>query len=268
MTSHSEIATYLDCQKKWELTYKRGYKVDNEHVRFGRMAHKVLEKGRESIPPEEYYNSLKEFFDITSWQDYFNPVFEELEEFTKDKEIIHRELRLEDSELCGVADLIVKDGDRVIICDYKFVNSLKDTLDLRLDQQMYIYAYLYYSRTKFDIDKIDTCYLSIPKAQFVKPRLLKSGELSKDKSQYTNKQLYLEAIAENHLNISDYTDILSILESRKAVRIVRDRLDVEMFMKVMKNIDRVIEDMRKGYVLEECSSKCKKCDFLKACKGV
>ena len=34
----------------------------------------------------------------------------------------------------------------------------------------------------------------------------------------------------------------------------------------MTNIDNVILDMEKGYVLEKCAFQCKYCDFLQYCK--
>ena len=39
MLSHSEISTYLDCQRKWKLAYKDGIKCTNQHFQFGEMAH-------------------------------------------------------------------------------------------------------------------------------------------------------------------------------------------------------------------------------------
>ena len=60
MVSHSEITTYLDCQKKWELQYIKGLKVDNIHLQFGSMGHKVLET--RVIPDESLYPELKDKF--------------------------------------------------------------------------------------------------------------------------------------------------------------------------------------------------------------
>ena len=50
----------------------------------------------------------------------------------------------------------------------------------------------------------------VPKA----PRLLKGGGLSKDKSQKTTYELYVQAIQENNLNPEDYADILEYLKEK------------------------------------------------------
>ena len=83
--SHSEITTYLDCQKKWELQYLKGLKVDNIHFQFGSMGHEVLEK--RIIPDENLYPELKEAFNITSWKNYFEAIFKELDDYLDNNKI-------------------------------------------------------------------------------------------------------------------------------------------------------------------------------------
>ena len=104
--SHSEITTYVDCQKKWELQYLKGLKVDNIHFQFGSMAHKVMETRQ--IPDEELYQDLKEAFGITSWKNYFTSILEELDERMSDYEMLHQEYRVESEEMVGVIDVVWK----------------------------------------------------------------------------------------------------------------------------------------------------------------
>ena len=264
--SHSEISTYLDCQKKWELQYIKGLKIDNVHFQFGSMGHKVLET--RNIPSEELYPELKERFEISSWKAYFTPIFEELDDYFKDYEVLHREYKVETEEIKGVIDVVWrhKHTGRYLITDYKFSTSDKGQEDILLDEQMYIYAVSFAAKNDISLDNIDIGYINIPKTELNKPRLLKNGKLSKDKAQRTTHKMYMKAIIEYGLNVSDYEDILSELIERKLLSISISSINRDMLLRIMTNIDNTIKDMEKGYVLEKCSFLCKKCDYLQYCK--
>ena len=120
IVSHSEITTYLDCQKKWDLIYNKGLKVDNIHLQFGSMGHEVLET--RLIPDEGLYPELKEAFGIDSWENYFTTIFNELDETFKNYEVLHKEYRVENEYLKGVIDVVWKNKitGKVLITDYKF----------------------------------------------------------------------------------------------------------------------------------------------------
>lgn len=90
--SHTEISTYLDCQKKWELQYQKGLKIDSIHFKFGLMGHKALET--RIIPDENLYPELKEEFGITSWTNYFTPIFKELDDYFQIMNCYTRNLEL------------------------------------------------------------------------------------------------------------------------------------------------------------------------------
>jgi CRISPR/Cas system-associated exonuclease Cas4 (RecB family) len=265
--SHSEITTYLDCQKKWDLIYNKGLKVDNIHLQFGSMGHEVLET--RIIPDESLYPELKEAFCINSWENYFTTIFNELDETFKDYEVLHREYRVENEYLKGVIDVVWKNKitGKVLITDYKFSTKNKGFEDIYLDEQMIIYAVLYSLQNNINVSDIEIGYINIPKTEFKKPRLLKNGTLSKDKAQCTTRLLYLEAIKEFGLNINDYEDILSELNDKKMTNTVLSSINNDMMCRIMKNIDNVIEDMsNKTYVLEKCSYQCKYCEFVEYCK--
>jgi CRISPR/Cas system-associated exonuclease Cas4 (RecB family) len=264
--SHSEISTYLDCQKKWDLIYNKGLKVDNVHLQFGSMGHEVLET--RIIPDESLYPELKEAFGINSWENYFTTIFNELDEAFKDYEVLHREYRVETEDIKGVIDVVWKHKKtgRILITDYKFSNKDKGYVDIWLDEQMYIYAAVYASLNNLLLEDINIGYVNIPKAEVKKPRVLKNGALSKDKAQNTTYKLYLEAIEENGLNVADYEDILSEITDKHLTSVATCNINLEMAQRIMENIDNTIKDMDKGYVLEKCTFQCKYCDFLEYCK--
>ena len=264
--SHSEITTYLDCQKKWDLIYNKGLTIDNVHLQFGSMGHKVLET--REIPDEMLYPELKEEFGIQSWKNYFTTIFNELDEYFKDYEVLHKEYRVENEYIKGVIDVVWrhKTTGRILITDYKFSTKNKGLEDILLDEQMYLYAMVYGTNNNLSIDDIDIGYINIPKCEMTKPRVLKNGTLSKDKAQNTTYDLYVESINELGLNISDYEDILSELTNKTMINVAISQMNRDMMMRIAENVDHVIRDMEKGYVLEKCAFQCKYCDFLQYCK--
>lgn len=264
--SHSEITTYLDCQKKWDLVYNKGLKIDNVHLRFGSMGHEVLET--REIPDEMLYPELKEEFGIQSWKNYFTTILNELDEYFKDYEVLHKEYRIENEQIKGVIDVVWrhKTTGRILITDYKFSTKNKGLEDILLDEQMYLYAMVYGVQNKLSIDDIDIGYVNIPKCEMIKPRVLKNGTLSKDKAQNTTYNLYVESINELGLNISEYEDILSELTNKTMINVAISQMNRDMMLRIAQNVDNVIKDMEKGYVLEKCTFQCKYCDFLQYCK--
>ena len=264
--SHSEITTYLDCQKKWDLIYNKGLTIDNVHLQFGSMGHKVLET--REIPDEMLYPELKEEFGIQSWKNYFTTILNELDEYFKDYEVLHKEYRVENEYIKGVIDVVWrhKTTGRILITDYKFSTKNKGLEDILLDEQMYLYAMVYGTNNNLSIDDIDIGYINIPKCEMTKPRVLKNGTLSKDKAQNTTYNLYVESINELGLNISDYEDILSELTNKTMINVAISQMNRDMMRRIAENVDHVIRDMEKGYVLEKCAFQCKYCDFLQYCK--
>lgn len=264
--SHSEISTYLDCQKKWELQYVKGIKIEKPDFVFGSMGHKVLET--RVIPDENLYPELKEQYGISSWKDYFEPILEELDDRFSDYEVLYKEYKVENEYLKGVIDVVWKNKTtgRYLITDYKFSNSDKGADDILMDEQMYIYAVMFAAEKCIPLDSIDLGYISIPKKEMNKPRVLKNGQLSKDKAQNTTYKKYLETIEELGLNKTDYEDFLSEISGRTLLTVVISSINMDMLRRIMYNIDNTLKDMQKGYVLEKCSFMCNKCDYVDYCK--
>ena len=264
--SHSEITTYLDCQKKWDLIYNKGLRLENKHLKFGSMGHKVLETG--IIPEEELYTDLKEEFNISSWKDYFEPILDEINDFLKDYDVVAREYKFETETIKGVIDIVLKHKktNKILIMDYKFSNGTKGSEDLFLDEQLYLYGICYAMLNDLTFDDLEVGYISIPKTELNKPRVLKSGQLSRDKGQNTTFKKYVETIKELGLNIEDYEEFLSEISGRTLLTIVKTDINRDMAKRIAKNIDNVIKDMQKDYVLEKCTYMCKSCDCVDYCK--
>lgn len=214
------------------------------------------------------YPELKEAFGISSWNNYFTEIFKELDEYFKDYDVLHKEYKVETDTIKGVIDVVWrnKKTGRLLITDYKFSNSDKGTEDILLDEQMYIYAVVYAYLNGLSLEDIDIGYISIPKTEMNKPRILKNGQLSKDKAQNTTYNKYVETIKELRLNMADYEDFLSEISGRTLLTIAISPINTEMARRIMNNIDNVIRDMDKGYVLEKCTYMCKKCPLIDYCK--
>lgn len=265
--SHSEACTYWECQKKWYLKYVKGFRLSSIHLEFGSMAHQVLET--RIIPDEILYPELKQAFNISSWNDYFNNIFTTLDELLKDYDVLAKELKLEYNKIVGVIDLVLKHKEtgKIMLFDYKFKSVPMSYEDLFLDEQLKIYAKLYSQHAWEDIDNIYVGYINIPKSEISKPKVLKNGTISKDKSQNTTKKLYLETIKELGLNEEDYVDILSELENKKYITIIQSSVDEESINKVVANLHNTLKSIESGFILESMSQNiCKNCDYKDLCK--
>ena len=92
--------------------------------------------------------------------------------------------------------------------------------------------------------------------------------MSKDKTQNTTKQLYLETIKELGLNESDYLDILKDLEHKEYITIINSSANEDNIKPVFDNLHNTIKSINAGYILENMSSnKCKDCEYKKKCGG-
>ena len=227
------------------------------------MAHKVLEN--KEIPDETLYQNLKEAFNIKSWNNYFTNVLSELDKTLKDFEILEKELKIKsDDGIVGVIDLVCKKNNKIFLFDYKFTSTPKDYLDIFLDEQLKLYAYLYSKQKWINIKDIYVGYISIPKMEVDKPAVLKNGKLSKNKSQCTTKDLFVQAINEYGLDFNEYKDFIEDLQSY--IHVVYSNIEESQCHKAVHNILNIAR-IRESFVLEQVSSiKCKSCEYLKECK--
>lgn len=266
--SYSELGTYLDCQVKWYITYVLGYRGTSPDLEFGAMAHKVLETG--VIPSEELYPEMKEYFNISSWKNYFTIILNELEDLLKGYDVLYKEYKFDDGIIHGIIDLVLqhKETKKILLIDYKFTKNDKDYESLLLDQQLYMYTVGFLTQNKsYTINDVGVGYISIPKVDFEEPKILQKGGLSKSKDQRVLYKAYLDKLIELNLDVSEYEDILTILKEKSILNIVQKaQINIEMLERIGNNIDNTIKDMQKGYVLEKYPCRSYQCpcqEFLK-----
>jgi len=267
--SNSEINTYLDCQTKWYQQYVKGNREYNIHFDFGIMGHKVLETRQKPNKELTDFDKFTEAFKIEDFDLYFDSIFKELDELLEGYEIIDREITFNIEGIKGIIDLLLydKEKDEYIVYDYKFSNSFRTVDDILLDQQLYIYGAAVSILKNIDINKIRVGYITIPKRPINNPTILSSGKLSKSKSQNTTYDAYINKINELGLNIEDYEDFLIELKNKTILKRVETKINNDFLVRVLKNIELVKKDMRKGYILENWNSyKCKTCPMKDICK--
>lgn len=111
--------------------------------------------------------------------------------------------------LSGRVDMVIERTDGLWIVDHKTAISAPSYRALEIDDQLTGYCYIYW-RITGNMPK-GAIYNVLLKDPPKPPRELKDGSLSKDKSQRTTFDLYLEGIKERGLEVSDYEDILNFL---------------------------------------------------------
>lgn len=131
----------------------------------------------------------------------------------------------------GRIDLIVCDkrNGKYYIVDHKTTGQFGSYEHLELDTQVSSYAWAI--KKIIGIDIAGVIFQELKKKAPLKPKVLKSGALSRDKSQNTTPELYRQAIAENGLNPAEYIDFLNELESHENEyfrRIQVDRTSMEL----------------------------------------
>jgi len=116
--------------------------------------------------------------------------------------------------LVGKIDLIVYDEAvrQYMIVDHKTSSCKIDSASLEWDDQLSIYLWCMNRMRKINFLG---CYNQLRKKIPIVPKILKNGNLSKDKSIDTTHNIYLNAIKENKLNEEDYEDILKILSTKE-----------------------------------------------------
>lgn len=268
--SHTQISTYCDCPRKWELVYKQFIKTTSPHLKLGILVHDTLCTG---IVPDEWMSpELKDAFEITSWGEYFAMLKQELDEkFPSDRyEVLDRERVVENEIIEGVIDLVMydKEDDVYMLMDYKVTSTPKTYDVLKLDEQLYIYAALWSKEKNIPLSKIKTGFISLPKYSPAEPPMLRNGKLSKAMVtlKHTTKEKYLNAIKKNYFEVEDYEDALLELDTIKHIHVVCDFVDIDMLEKLNKNLTVIKQLIDQGIVWEHFSAKCVDCEYRKYCK--
>lgn len=167
-------------------------------------------------------------------------------------------------------DLIAVEHDtgNLVIVDHKNVGSLYDTEHLDLDTAITSYLWAIGRVTG---QTVSTFYYnelvkSVPEA----PKILKKGDLSKDKRQNTTLSLYLEEIDKRGLDRADYADMLEHLSNnprqyyrRTPVTRTPAQLDAEWDYVIGEATEMLSREL--NIYPNPDKIRCRGCDFVHPC---
>lgn len=235
-TSVSQQRALLRCPKRFEYRYIRQLRPRRDDARFllGRAVHHFL---------EIYYGSLvkhpnKENAERVAWAAFERHVqdnFPEDDEAHAQADLAEGMLRnycrwardndnfvvlgtevpfevdVSGVNFRGIFDSIIEIGNEYWIMEHKTATQIKTEHTLR-DRQ--ISAYVWAAR-ELGLPVKGVLYNTLKKAVPQKPRILKSGKLSKSLHQNLTYASYLEAIHEQNQDPEGYSDILEQLAQRE-----------------------------------------------------
>lgn len=235
-TSYSQQKTILRCPKKFEYQYVRKLKPKKTEARFllGRAVHTFLEhyyRCQVSNPDKDKafeagFKAFEEYVQQNFPQD--DESFEQADlaegmirhyhrwaikedDFVVLEAEIPFELKLDEHTTHrGVIDVLVQNGDGLWIMEHKTASQINTSHTL-LDQQISTYVM---ACKQFDIDLKGVIYNTLRKAVPKKPKVLKSGQLSRSLDNNITYESYLEAIQELGQDPSEYQDVLNELQNR------------------------------------------------------
>lgn len=177
--------------------------------------------------------------------------------------------------LSGRIDLKVRRKDGIWIVDHKTAANAYEARALDVDDQLTGYAYIYW-RTTGEVPRGVICNTLI-KEPPKPPRILNDGSISKDKSQRTTYDLYLQTIRDNELDRANYTDILEFLYEKRwdqfFVRYAMER-NIEELESFEERLYYEYEDMCRGMTYPEylypnpSQHNCGWCSFVPICQAM
>lgn len=256
------------------------------------------------IPSEVSYPQYKEFFGINSWTNYFTAVIKQTSEHEfalinlllngTNNISIHREVKFKLSRdetrgfgyviedgINGIIDLlIVSDDGHAIIIDYKFTTKNKTQDDFDMDSQLQLYAFAVHKKYNIELRNIQIGYISIPKTEFERPALLKSGCLSVSKSQNVSCEAYKEAVEAIHGNDpvynckpgGHYYDAYCNFALNKSAYLQTQYLDMETYIGVNTDLMLTANDLQNKkdaydlFLAKYDSYSCAGCEYVNTCK--
>lgn len=121
--------------------------------------------------------------------------------------------RLPQAWLSGRIDLVVGRRDGIWIVDHKSAQRSPSFAALDVDDQLTGYAYVYW-RAFGEVPR-GALYNVLIKRIPEPPSVLKSGQLSRDRTQHTTYDLYVQALIDQGIrDVTPYSDILAALKER------------------------------------------------------
>jgi len=180
-----------------------------------------------------------------------------------------------DGLLSGRIDMVVEREDGVWIVDHKTLSSAPSDSALDIDDQITAYCYIYWRMT--GVVPRGGMYNVLLKDPPKPPRVLKNGTVSKDKSQRTTYDLYVQALEEHGQDPADYTEILEYLKdkgwSQFFIRMQSER-NMEQLAQFEKHLFHEYADMDEALQYTDqlypnpSQYTCPRCQYLPICKAM
>lgn len=288
----SEVQDFLRCRKRWDYRWNQKLmsKKKNDKLFFGTLFHLYLEnyyktKNHESakaIMMEEYYKGFDSLESEEDMEEKLSTIADNYyehwnQDFSK-YDVVATELQFviplsDGKNFTGTIDLVVRDEDNNLwFFDHKTTNMIdKYEKNAVMDRQINRYwwalnqlaignGYVVNEDYKnIELEKVYGFIYNIILKDFpVSPKQLKSGGLSKDKSQKTTYAKYLEEIRRLQLPIDEYEDILTHLNSQQDrffKRVVVQRSDAEIDATISE-MKLVIADMFSPPIYRNITTDC------------
>lgn len=231
---------------------------------------------------EYWYDEYQKAANMLYYYDLYDkahPFFERVLDMTiEERSFIHILNPEGDSTpglLSGRIDMVVEREDGIWIVDHKTLSAVPSDSALDIDDQITAYCYIYWRTT--GVMPRGGMYNVLLKDPPKPPRVLKNGTVSKDKSQRTTYELYMEALVENDQDPADYTEILEYLEnkgwSQFFVRLQSER-NMAQLAAFEKHLFQEYADMVDGLMFPDqlypnpSQYTCPRCQFLPICKAM
>jgi hypothetical protein len=278
----TEINDFLRCRKRYDYAWLQNLepKQRNEKLTIGSAIHKFMEfwhlEHRELEAIEAMINYIEdncagmEDLQIDEITDLATNVVANYvkhygydEHFTTIASEKSFSIPLDDgTNYTGTIDLIIEDQDgRIWFMDHKTTNQI-DIFDKNSDMDRQISRY-WWALEQLGYDVHGFIYNIILKDYPQPPKQLKSGALSKDKSQKTTFELYRYAIEVNNLNVDDYADFLQYLQDTpkeffRRVKVERTLAERLAAIDEMEDVIADIRDTKRFYrnITKDCHWDC------------
>lgn len=289
----TEVGDFLRCRTKWNYAWneKLRAKTPNDKLFFGQLFHKYVEVLYKEQSITSAYNAMCNYYMSTDTSGMEQTDIDELWSLAtivtanyvtqwwsvdKNYEVLATELQfaipLTDTlTYTGTIDLVVRDRDgKVWFFDHKTTSNIESYVQ-RADMDRQISRY-WWALQQLGYDVHGFIYNIALKEYPRPPEVLKSGGLSKNKSQKTSYAMYLQALQENDLNPNEYVDMLDHLKAQETRYGNRFFRRVEVFRN-QSEIDNAIDeliavssDMDNAKVYRNITKDCSwDCSFQSVC---
>lgn len=279
----------MDCPRKYKLAYVDGLKAGvqtNKHFEIGGFGHEYIDRylkgeSRESLlheldlKQEVSLFQMKADFGIDNIVTYMKMILDEVDNnISQFDEVIATELHLSDNDNHGIIDLLAIKDDALYIMDWKFTKYYKTEQDILDNFQLFLYAKLLmsYKDIQSILRKVKTIrigYISMPKWEPKKPRILKNGKPSKSLTNDVTYDTYMQAILECGCNPEDYEDQLNRLKNKKMSGFVTMKLNTTEFNEKLEDIAAWTELITQAREQNKFPRRhnCANCEYLDKCRG-